>query len=166
MLVYIIYNCDENNGEYSFYDMDTNRSSAEKKFKTDQLKQFLSSGGRCDIDYLKMAEVDVSDYDYAVMSGADEDCYFSDEDFDAFAKEVDEDSNCKLIYEVSGDQAGMQLHQYWLDNQSKYPNIPEDIAGDDDYYFDFMENLYTEDVSAYDKLVDDFIKSVKFKATV
>jgi hypothetical protein len=166
MLVYIIYNSDENNGEYSFYDMDTNKVTAEKKYKTDQLKQFLSSGGRCDIDFLKMAEVDVSDADYVVMSGADEDCYFSEEDFDDFAREIDTDPKRKLIYEVSGDQAGKQLHQYWIDNLSKYPNIPEDIAGEDDYYFDFMENLYTEDVAAYDKLVDDFIKSGKFTATV
>ncbi len=166
MLVYIIYNCDENNGEYTFYDMDTNRSAAEKKFKTEQLKQFLSSGGRCDIDYLKMAEVDVSDADYAIMSGADEDCYFSEEDFDLFAQETDEDSNCKLIYELPGDLAGVQLYQYWLDNQAKYPQIPADIAGDDDSYFDFMENLMVDDVTSYDKLIDDFIKSGKFKATV
>lgn len=164
MLVYIIYNSDENNGEYSFYDMDTNKATAEKKYKTDQLKQFLSVGGRCDIDYYKMTEVDVSDADYAVMSGADEDCYFSDEDFDEFVKEVDMDPKRKLVYEVSGDQAGMQLHQFWMDNQAKY-SIPEEVA-EEESAFDFMENLYTEDVAAYDKLVDDFIKSGKFTATV
>ena len=166
MLIYIIYQSDENNGEHYYYDMDTNRATAEKKFKTDQLRQFLANGGRCDIDYLRLAEVDVSDYDYAVMSGTDEDCYFSEEDFNDFAKEVDTDPKRKLIYDVAGDQAGMQLHQYWIDNQAKYPNIPEDIAGEDDGYFDFMENLYVEDVSAYDKLIDDFIKSGKFTATV
>lgn len=165
MRVYIIYNSDENNGEYYFYDMDTNITAAEKKFKIDSLKQFLSVA-RPDIDYLKMAETDLSDYDYAVMSGADEDCYFSEEDFKLFVEELDKDPKRKLIHEISGEQAGMQLHQYWLDNQSKYPNIPEDIAGDDDYYFDFIDNLQVEDAAAYDKLVDDFIKSGKFKATV
>jgi hypothetical protein len=166
MQLYVIYNSDENNGEHSYLDMDTDRAAAEKEFKTEQLKEFLSSGGRCDIDYLKLVEVEVSDSDYAVMAGEDEDCYFAEEDFEDFAREIDGDPNSKLILATSGDQAGMQLHQYWLDNQAKYPQIPDDIAGDDDYYFDFMENLYTEDVAAYDKLIDDFIKSDKFKATI
>jgi hypothetical protein len=164
MLVYIIYNSDENNDDYYFFDMYTNKATAEMKFKTAALKEFLAVA-RCDIDYLRMAEVNVSDTDYAVMAGLDEDCYFSDEDFKDFACDADKDPKRKLIYEVAGDQAGMQLHQYWLDNQAKYPNIPEDIVGEDDYYADFIDNLQVEDQAAYDKLVDDFIKSAKFKAT-
>ena len=166
MLVYIIYNSDENNNEYTLYEMATDRAAAEKKFKTEHLKDFLSYGGRCDIDYLKMAETDLSDYDYAVMSGADEDCYFSDEDFRDFVRELDIGTSGNTIYEVSGEQAGEQLYQYWQDNQTKYPGIPEDIVGEDDSYFDFLDNLSNEDTAVYDKLVDDFIKSGKFKATV
>ena len=165
MKIYITYNRDDNNDYYSFYGLDVDKAEAEKKYKTEYLKEFLSVA-RSDIEYLILAEADVSDADYLVMIGEDEDCYFNEDDFASFAKEVNDDPKRKLIYEVSGDQAGMQLHQYWIDNQAKYPNIPEDIAGEDNYYFDFIDNLQVEDSAAYDKLVADFIKSGKFKATV
>ena len=154
---------DENNDECYCYGAEPDKTSAINTFKTKHLKQFLSVA-RSDIDYLKLAELDVTDEDFALLTDTDEDCFFTDEDFDLFAREeVEENSKAKFVYEISGDQIGMQLHQYWIDNQAKYPNIPADIAGEDDYYFDFMENLQVEDAGAYDQLVDDFIKSGKVK---
>lgn len=164
MLVYFIYNNDENNNEYSFYAMDASKAAAEQTYKTSSLKEFLYYS-RSDIEYFKMTEIDVSDGDYAIMSGVDEDCYFSDEDFTDFVREIDDDPKSKVIYECSGDQAGMQLHQYWIDNQAKYPNTPEGAIEAEDY-FDFIESFSTEAEAAYLRLVDDFIKSGKFKATV
>lgn len=165
MLIYIAYNMDENNDECACYGAESDKTKAITMFKTEHLKQFLSVA-RSDIDYLKLAEVDVTAEDFALLTNTDEDCFFTDEDFDLFTREeVEENFKAKFIYEISGDQIGMQLHQYWMDNQTKYPQIPTDIAGEDDYYFDFIENLQVEDAGAYDQLVDDFIKSNKVKLT-
>ena len=112
---------------------------------------------------MRLVEADITDEDFALLSNTDEDCYFSEQDYIDFIQELDKGPKRKIVCDLSGDEAGMQLHQYWMDNQDKYPNIPEDIAGDDDYYFDFMDNLQAESQTEYDKLIDDFIKSGEFK---
>ena len=165
MKAYITYIDDQNNDEVFFVDASDNKAEAIQKFKTEHLAKFLEHP-ECDIYFMLLVEVELSQSDFNVVAGVDEDCYFDNEDYCDFVREIREDQTAVNILETAADQAGMQLHQYWMDNQTKYPNIPDDIAEPDDYYFDFQQNMLDEYEQEYFQLIQDFIKSGKFVATV
>lgn len=140
MIKFLTYIIDDNNFINYVRSIDDDLTTAKQNYKR-YFEEFMQYP-ECDIYYIKLAEVDLTDEELVVLKSTD----------DSIITELlnDIDSRANIIEEYSGEDAGNDFIAFYFDK------IGQDDY-DDEYYFDMMTDLRDADEAEYIKLVKEFV---------
>ena len=142
MKKFLTYIIDDNNYVNYVRHIDDDIQIAKQNFKK-EFEEFLQYP-ECDIYYIKLAEVDLTDIELKVLESDDE---------SAISELLNElDQRADIIEEYSGEEAGNCLI-----GGLYFDKIGKDDYEDDENYFDLMTELRDEDENAYKALVKEFV---------
>ena len=151
MKVYITY-FSYDNDEYEIWELNKVREKSVENFKKEHIP-FLISGRQPDISRLSLVEVDVSKSELKWL----EDKPTSSELKEFFRNLEDFGTDCEYIYETDGT-VGYDLLVYYYQSCTDPEDVDDDF--DDSEWSNKLDELEETNKDEYDKLVQDFVKSM------